>query len=103
MTVNFAGETLGLGTGPIVVIDKEATNCNTSCITGPFCTNCNPPTDDKPCLTRTIGFWGTHPWITNNYAPVQVCGISLDSVMAPLMVCPIQVVALDSVQILWKD
>jgi hypothetical protein len=25
-------------------------------------------------VTRTRGFWGTHPWITNNYGPVDVCG-----------------------------
>lgn len=77
MTVSFAGETVGLGTGPTIVVDKEAQSCSTSCITGPSCDNCNPVPDDKPCLTRTIGFWGTHPWITNDYAPVEVCGVLL--------------------------
>jgi hypothetical protein len=35
-----------------------------------------PPDGDK-CLTRTLGFWGTHPWITNDYDPVTICGNTL--------------------------
>jgi hypothetical protein len=29
-------------------------------------------------LTRTIGFWGTHPHIAGNYDPVYVCGSLVD-------------------------
>ena len=76
ITLNIAGETTGLGTGPVVVVDKEATTCTASCLSGPSCAcysdSCVPAGEE--CLTRTIGFWGTHPWITNNFAPVTVCG-----------------------------
>ncbi|HKY32628.1 MAG TPA: hypothetical protein VJV23_08845 [Candidatus Polarisedimenticolia bacterium] len=29
------------------------------------------------CLTRTPGFWGTHPHVAEGFLPVEVCGISL--------------------------
>lgn len=83
MTLTIAGETTGLGSGASVVVDKEATTCTASCMAGPSCERCDK---DEPgsnhCLTRTLGFWGTHPWITNNYAtqenPISVCGKPLD-------------------------
>lgn len=77
MTINIAGELNGLGAGGAVVLSKESTDCNESCILGPSCEPCDerPPGDN--CLTRTIGFWGTHPWITNDYDPVSVCGVDL--------------------------
>ena len=78
MTVTIAGETTGLGLGAAVVADKEGQTCSSACIQGPSCTPCEPPGDGEACLTRTIGFWGTHPWITNNYDPVTVCGNTLD-------------------------
>ena len=34
------------------------------------------------CLTRTIGFWGNHPHITQLYGPVDVCGATLNAVEA---------------------
>lgn len=74
MTVNIAGETTGLGLGAAIVVDKDANVCNASCIAGPSCEGCDQPPDGGECLTRTIGFWGTHPWITNDYDPVSVCG-----------------------------
>jgi len=78
MTLNIAGETTGLGLGAAVVVDKEATACTSSCLAGPSCEKCDDPPGDNHCLTRTIGFWGTHPWITNNFAtkasPVTACG-----------------------------
>jgi hypothetical protein len=79
MTLTIAGETTGLDSGAAVVVDKEATTCTASCLAGPSCSPCD--TDDpgtNNCLTRTLGFWGTHPWIANNYAsditPISVCG-----------------------------
>ncbi len=83
MTITIAGETTGLGSGAAVVVDKEATTCTSSCLAGPSCERCDK---DEPgpnhCLTRTLGFWGTHAWITSNYAtdasPISVCGKSLD-------------------------
>jgi len=77
MTLNIAGENTGLGLGAAVVVDKEAPSCTASCLAGPSCDRCDEPPDGEACLTRTIGFWGTHPWITNNYVPVTVCGKSL--------------------------
>jgi hypothetical protein len=78
MTVNIAGETNGLGLGAAVVVDKEATTCTSSCLAGPSCDACDDDEDGGACLTRTLGFWGTHPWITNDYDPVTVCGAPLD-------------------------
>lgn len=82
MTLNIAGETTGLGLGTAVVVDKEATTCTSSCLAGPSCEPCDKEQGSNHCLTRTIGFWGTHPWIANNYAtaekPVTVCGYPLN-------------------------
>jgi|688.fasta_scaffold23214_5 hypothetical protein len=82
LTLNIAGETTGLGLGAAVVVDKEATTCTSSCLAGPSCDRCDDPPDSNYCLTRTLGFWGSHPWITNNFAtvssPVSVCGKGLD-------------------------
>lgn len=76
MTVTLSGELNGLGLGAGIVLTKEATECSSACIEGPSCDPCFDPPGDA-CLTRTIGFWGTHPWITNNYAPVTVCGYTV--------------------------
>jgi len=77
MTLNIAGETGGLGKGATVVVDKEATTCTSSCLAGPSCAPCDTEPPGEACLTRTIGFWGTHPWITNDNDPVRVCGQEL--------------------------
>jgi hypothetical protein len=77
MTVNIAGETNTLGLGAAVVVDKESTTCTSSCIAGPSCENCDEEEEGDQCLTRTLGVWGTHPWVTNNYTPVTVCGATL--------------------------
>jgi len=83
LTLNISGEKTGLGLGAAAVVDKEATICTSSCLAGPSCERCDGPDDgSNHCLTRTLGFWGTHPWITNNFAtresPVTVCGKPLD-------------------------
>jgi hypothetical protein len=74
MTLNIAGETNGLGLGAAIVVDKDANVCNGNCLAGPSCDGCDTPPPGAACLTRTIGFWGTHPWITNDYDPISVCG-----------------------------
>ncbi len=38
---------------------------------------CEVPEDG--CLTRTPGFWGTHPHVTGEYLPLTVCGVELDN------------------------
>jgi hypothetical protein len=47
-------------------------------MSGPSCDACVEPPPGGQCLTRTIGFWGNHPWITNDYDPVTACGDTLD-------------------------
>jgi hypothetical protein len=104
MTLQVAGEENDLGLGATIVVSKES-DCNESCLAGPACVppedcfdhvdnDCDGKVDcadedcshlpecgghggDGECLTRTIGFWGTHPWITNDYTPVTVCGESV--------------------------
>jgi hypothetical protein len=82
MMLRIAGETSGLGLGAAIAVDKESDTCSSSCLAGPSCDYCDDPPGDNHCLTRTIGFWGTHPWITNNYAtdssPISVCGTPVD-------------------------
>jgi hypothetical protein len=80
MTVEIAGELTGLGKGAAIVVDKESTSCTASCIAGPSCEPCEdePPPEDEPCLTRTLGFWGTHPHIAERYDPVTVCEHVID-------------------------
>lgn len=41
---------------------------------------CDIPND--LCLTRTPGFWGTHPAVTQRFLDIEVCGRTLDSVNA---------------------
>lgn len=77
MTLQIAGELNKPGLGAAVVVDKDATTCESSCMAGPSCESCAEPPPGDQCLTRTIGFWGNHPWITNDYAPVTVCGDTL--------------------------
>lgn len=74
MTVSIPGELNKPGLGAAVVVDKEATTCTASCLAGPSCEDRGGPPTGSQCLTRTIGFWGTHLWITNDYDPVTVCG-----------------------------
>ncbi|MGH9867224.1 MAG: hypothetical protein ACREAA_03545 [Candidatus Polarisedimenticolia bacterium] len=78
MVLQISGEEAELGLGAAIVVSKESTDCNESCLAGPSCERCDDDTDEgDECLTRTLGFWGTHPWITNNYVPVTVCGQEL--------------------------
>ncbi len=78
MKLTIAGETAQLGVGAIQVQSKAGPDCALNCFLGPSCDPCDgePPTDE--CLTRTPGFWGTHPHITDQFLPVTVCGEELD-------------------------
>jgi hypothetical protein len=40
------------------------------------------PAPGKGCLTRTPGFWGNHPAITSEFLNVEVCGVTIDNVLA---------------------
>jgi len=81
MTVNIPSEHVGLAAA--VVVDKAGTNaCTGTCIAGPSCEECEEPPPPGGCLTRTAGFWGTHPHVTSQFLPVQVCGVSLTTTEA---------------------
>jgi hypothetical protein len=82
MTVYIPGETAGFGLGAAVLVDKEATSCTASCVAGPSCDPCEGVPPGGACLTRTIGFWGTHPDIAALYDPVTVCGFVVNGQLA---------------------
>jgi hypothetical protein len=81
MTLEIAGESAGLGLGAAIVVDKEAQACTASCLAGPSCEPCLQELNGS-CLTRTAGFWGTHPEITGQFLDIQVCGQTLDTTQA---------------------
>ena len=90
LELRIAGEMPTLGAGFSLAIAKLVPfpDCSRTCIQGPSCTPCTPPPppDVHECLTRTIGFWGNHPHITQLYAnessPITVCGQSLTKIEA---------------------
>jgi len=83
MTVRIAGETTGLGRGAAIVIGATSASCNASCLAGPSCNPCEEtPPGAEACLTRTIGFWGTHPHIAGMFDPVEVCGVVVEGQQA---------------------
>lgn len=44
---------------------------------------CHPPEDDgEGCLTRTPGYWGTHPAVTAEFLSVESCGLELTTTEA---------------------
>jgi hypothetical protein len=40
------------------------------------------PVPGEGCLTRTPGFWGNHPAITAQFLEVEICGVTLDTIVA---------------------
>jgi hypothetical protein len=40
------------------------------------------PAPGKGCFTHTPGFWGNHPAITSQFLDVEVCGVTIDNVLA---------------------
>jgi hypothetical protein len=40
------------------------------------------PAPGKGCFTHTPGFWGNHPAITSQFLNVEVCGVTIDNVLA---------------------
>ena len=92
MTLIIIGENPDLGLGPAVVVDKADDYCTANCIVGPACNPCEepPPTPNAgACLTRTHGFWGTHPHLIQgddprslNLLPITVCGEELTETAA---------------------
>lgn len=85
LQLRISGEMPTVGAGFSRAIAGEAgvdTGCIHNCIQGPSCHPCTPPPppDVDECLTRTRGFWGTHPHITQLFGPINVCGQVLNSV-----------------------
>ncbi|MDX1502641.1 MAG: hypothetical protein R3325_09775 [Thermoanaerobaculia bacterium] len=76
MRLSIAGEQPTLGAGAAMTVTKAGPGCAADCILGPSCQPCEPQPSDE-CLTRTPGFWGTHPHITGLFLPVTVCGQTL--------------------------
>lgn len=81
MRLSIAGETPVLGRGVATTVTKAGPDCFADCIAGPSCEPCEVEPEDA-CITRTPGFWGTHPHITNLYLPQTVCGQPIDTVLA---------------------
>ena len=73
--LSVAGEEPTLGPGAIDEVTKAGNKCVTDSLCGPSC-GCN---QGPGCFTRTPGFWGTHPDITDEFLPVTVCGKTLNS------------------------
>jgi hypothetical protein len=78
--LTVAGEEPTLGPGAVDEVTKAGNKCVTDALCGPSC-GCN---ETKGCITRTPGFWGTHPGITDDFLPITVCGKTLDSTDAGL-------------------
>lgn len=89
MTINIAGELNAPGLGAAFMISKESQDCNESCIAGPSCEPCAQEPPAEACLTRTRGFWSTHPHLVQsadprslNLLPISVCGTPMTTVNA---------------------
>jgi hypothetical protein len=77
--LTIAGEQPTLGPGAVDEITKAGFKCVTDSLCGPSC-GCGE--EKKGCITRTIGFWGTHPHITDDFLPITVCGNVLSTTLA---------------------
>lgn len=73
----------------VVTVEEDA--CNTVSVTCTIETTSLQLTEDgddvceapgQGCLTRTPGFWATHPDITEMFLPQTVCGVAIDNVLA---------------------
>ncbi len=56
-----------------VWFDSTSTTCDAQVV-------CHPP--GEGCLTRTPGYWGTHPNVTAELLPIESCGESLTTTTA---------------------
>ncbi len=81
MTINIPGEENAPGLGAAFSISKAGQPCHGSCFAGPSCEPCDGDMNGDECLTRTRGFWGTHPHLIQSddprsldLLPITVCG-----------------------------
>lgn len=80
--ITIPGEVPGLGAGAVGAATTQERFCDESCMLGPSCQPCE---EEEPgaCLTRTPGFWGTHPAITAQFlSGLTVCGQALTTTQA---------------------
>ncbi|HSR51784.1 MAG TPA: hypothetical protein VLV83_13225 [Acidobacteriota bacterium] len=82
MRLSIAGEQPTLGAGAAMTVTKAGPECVGNCLLGPACESCIEDPQEEECMTRTPGFWGTHPAITSLFLPVTVCGEDLSTVAA---------------------
>lgn len=80
--ITIPGEVPGLGSGAVGAATTLERFCDESCMLGPSCVVCEEP-QPGGCLTRTAGFWGTHPHITAQFLNgLTVCGQPLTTTNA---------------------
>lgn len=79
LKVTVAGEIPTIGPGTIDTVLESQGECAADQICGPACA-CEQAAEG--CLTRSRGFWGTHPNITDDFLNVTVCGRTLSSILA---------------------
>ena len=84
VTLQIAGELNAPGLGAALIADKNAQACDRACIAGPSCEPCGDIRNGEQCLTRTRGFWSTHPHLIRSddprsldLLPITVCGDDL--------------------------
>jgi hypothetical protein len=75
ITLEIAGEQPTLGAGVAYTVTKAGPECTCDAIQGPSCEPCGGNGDGDECLTRTLGFYGTHPHIAAQFLPITVCGV----------------------------
>jgi hypothetical protein len=88
-TFNLAAGASATATGVVGPLAADA--CNTASVTCTIAGTTEPrtATDDvvctapgEGCVTRTPGFWGNRPAITEQFLNVSVCGVTIDNVEA---------------------
>lgn len=81
--ITIPGEVPSLGAGAVGAATTQERFCDESCMLGPSCQACEEPQPGGGCLTRTAGFWGTHPAITGQFLNgLTVCGQPLTTTQA---------------------
>jgi hypothetical protein len=81
LKVTVAGEIPTIGPGTIDTVIASQGECAADQICGPACA-CEVTPPGEGCLTRSKGFWGNHPVVTNDFLAVTACGKSLSTIPA---------------------
>jgi hypothetical protein len=81
LKVTVAGEIPTLGPGTIDTVTRSMSECAQDQICGPACA-CEATPPGEGCLTRSKGFYGNHPNVTDDFLNITVCGKSLSTIPA---------------------